>query len=120
MLSTEVTPSISTNQILTTLAGEFQSNRQVQLQDIVLPEFKRTAYIINHTCQVFIGPCSYDIILGQDFLQKIHFHINFDNNAMNCMEMSVPMRSSDFFLIRSEEHTLNSSHRNTSRMPSSA
>ena len=99
MLSTEVTPSISTNQILTTLAGEFQSNRQVQLQDIVLPEFKRTAYIINHTCQVFIGPCSYDIILGQDFLQKIHFHINFDNNAMNCMEMSVPRRSSDFFLI---------------------
>ena len=87
MLSTEVTPSISTNQIFTTLAGEFQSNRQVLLQDIVLPEFKRTAYIINHTCQVFIGPCSYDIILGQDFLQKIHFHINFDNNTMNCMDM---------------------------------
>ena len=28
MLSTEVTPSISTNQLFTTLAGEFQSNRQ--------------------------------------------------------------------------------------------
>ena len=99
MLSTVVTPSISVNQIFTTLAGEFQSNRQVLLQDIVLPEFKRTAYIINHTCQVFIGPCTYDIILGRDFLRKIHFNINFNDNTMNCMDMSVPMRSSDFSLI---------------------
>ena len=100
LLSTEITPSISTNQIFTTLAGDFQSNRQVLLQDIVLPEFKRTAYIINHTCQVFIGPCSYDIILRRDFLRKIHFHINSVNNTMNCMDMSVPMRSSDFFSDR--------------------
>ena len=63
VLITEVTPLISTNQIFTTLAGEFQSNRQVLRQDIVLPEFKRTAYIQSHACQVFIGPCSYDIIL---------------------------------------------------------
>ena len=63
MLSTEVPLLINTNQIFTTLAGEFQSNRQVLLQDIVLPECKCTAYIINYTCQVFIGPCSYDIIL---------------------------------------------------------
>ena len=70
------------------------------LQDIVLPEFKHTAYIINHTCQVFTGPCSYDIILGQDFLWKIHFNINFDSNTMNCMDMSVPMQSSDFFSDR--------------------
>ena len=96
MLLTEVTPSISVNQIFTTLAGEFQSNRQVLLQDIVLPEFKHTAYIINHTCQVFTGPCSHDIIHRQDFLWKIHFCINFDNNTMNCMDMSVPMQSSDF------------------------
>jgi hypothetical protein len=97
VLSTEVTPSISTNRIFTTLAGEFQSNRQVLLQDIVLPEFKCTAYIINHVFQVFIGPCAYDIILGRNFLRKIHFHINFNNNTMNCVDISVPMQSSDFF-----------------------
>jgi hypothetical protein len=44
ILMTEVTPFISINQIFTTLAGDFQSNKQVLLQDIVLPEFKRTAY----------------------------------------------------------------------------
>ena len=64
MLLTEVTPSISVNQKFTTLAGEFQSNRQVLMQDIVLPEFKCTTYIINLTCQVFTGPYPYDIILG--------------------------------------------------------
>ena len=100
VLMTGVTPFISTNQIFTTLAGEFQSNRQVLLQDIVLPEFKGTAYIQSHACQVFIGPCSYDIILGRDFLRKIHFHINFDNNTMNCMDVSVPMRAPDFFTDR--------------------
>ena len=41
VLLTEVKPIISTTQNFTTLAGEFQSNRQVLLKDIVLPEFKR-------------------------------------------------------------------------------
>ena len=71
VLIPDVKPSIGTNQIFTTLAGQFQSNRQVQLQNIVLPEFKRTAYINNHICQIFIGSCHYDIILGRDFLRKI-------------------------------------------------
>ena len=71
VLLTEVTPSISTNQIFTTLAGGFQSNKQVLLQDIVLPEFNCTANVQSHACQLFIGPCTYNIIFGQDFLWKI-------------------------------------------------
>ena len=99
VLLTEVTPSISTNQIFTTLAGGFQSNKQVLLQDIVLPEFNCTANVQSHACQVFIGPCTYSIILGQDFLWKIYFYINFYNYTMNCMDMSIPMLLSDFSLI---------------------
>ena len=87
----EVKPLISTNQIFMTLPGQFQSNRQVLLQNIVLPKFKRTAYIDNHTCQIFIGSCHYDIILGQDFLQKLQLNINFDNNKMNFMDMTLPI-----------------------------
>ena len=45
VLLTEVKPIIGTSQNFTTLAGDFRSNRQVLLKDIVLPEFKRTAYI---------------------------------------------------------------------------
>ena len=95
-ISTEVIPTIGNNQIFTRLAGRFHSNQQVLLQEI-LPEFKCTAYIDKQTCQVFTGPCMYDVILGRDFLRKLHFHINFDDNTMNCMDMSVPMRSPDFF-----------------------
>ena len=43
VLVTNVKPIITKNQTFTTLAGKFQSNRQILLQDIVLPEFKRTA-----------------------------------------------------------------------------
>ena len=100
ILSPNVKPSIGTNQIFTTLAGQFQSNRYVRLQNIVLPEFKRTAYIDNHDCQIFIGPCYHYIILGRAFLRKIQLNINFDNNTMNCMDMSVPMRPPEYFSDR--------------------
>ena len=97
VLVTNVNPIITINQTFTTLAGKFQSNRQILLQDIVLPEFKRTACVNSQACQVFIGPCSYDIILGRDFLRKVQFNINFENNSMNCMDTSVPMGSPEFF-----------------------
>ena len=106
VISTEVIPTIGDSQIFTTLAGEFHSNQQVLLQEIVLPEFKRTAYIDKQTCQVFTGPCTYDVILGRDFLRKLHFHINFDDNTMNCMDMSVPMRSPDFFTNHTRLHDI--------------
>ena len=94
---TEVKPIINRTSNFTTLAGDFQSNRQVLLQDIALPEFKCMAYIKDLICQIFIGPFSYNINLGQDFLQKIQFDINFNDNTINCMDMSVPMRSPDHF-----------------------
>ena len=48
VLLTEVTQWIGTNQIFTTLAGEFQSNRQDLLEEIVLPECKATK-VVNST-----------------------------------------------------------------------
>ena len=86
VLMTNIKTIITKNLTFTTLAGKFQSNRQVLLQDIILPEFKRTAYMNSQACQVIIGTCSYNIILGQDFLRKVQFNINFDNNTMNCMD----------------------------------
>ena len=53
--------------------------------------------MISQACQVFIGPCSYNIILGRDFLRKVQFNINFENDTMYCMDTSVPMRSPEFF-----------------------
>ena len=43
-----IVPLIGPTQNFTTLAGEFQSNQQVLLEEIVLPEFKHTSYIENN------------------------------------------------------------------------
>ena len=97
ILLSNIVPLIGPTQNFTTLAGDFQSNQQVLLEEIVLPEFKYPSYIDSQQCQVFSGPCCYDIILGHDFLRKVHFHIDFQNNTITCMDMSVAMRSSEFF-----------------------
>ena len=57
ILLPNIVPLIGLTQNFTTLAREFQSNRQVLLEKIVLPEFKHTTYIDNQQCQVFSGPC---------------------------------------------------------------
>ena len=46
-------------QNFTTQAGEFQSDLQVSLEEIALPEFKHSSYIDSQQCQVFTGPCCY-------------------------------------------------------------
>ena len=68
MCQNDIQSIVSRTQIFTTLAGDFQSNRHVLLQDIVLPEFKRTADIKDHVCQIFIDSCSHDLILQKVFL----------------------------------------------------
>jgi hypothetical protein len=90
-------PLIGPIQNITTLACEFQSNPQVFLEEIVLPDFKCTECIDSQQCQVFTGPCCCDLILGHDFLLKVHFHIDFRINTMICMDVSVSMRSPGSF-----------------------
>ena len=79
------------------LAGEFQSNHQVLLDKIVLSEFKHTAYIDNQQCQVFTDPCYYFIIFDCDFICKVYFHIDSQNNSTTCIGMSVSMCNPDIF-----------------------
>ena len=77
VLLPNIVPLIGLIQNFTTLAGEFQSNQQILLEEIVLPEFKHTSYIDSQQCQVFSGPCCYDIILGRNFYTKSTFILIF-------------------------------------------
>ena len=97
MLTNGVVPTQSKIQTFTTIAGQFESKQRVLFQNIVLPEFKRTAKIDLHSCQVFHGSCAYDIIIRCDLMRKIHFKINFDNNTIECMDITVLMCPSNFF-----------------------
>ena len=49
-----------------TLAGPHLTNCEVDLFDVVLPEFSETRRIAKMTCKLFDVPCNYDLILGQN------------------------------------------------------
>ena len=97
VLTNGVVPTQSNIQTFTTTTGQFESKQFVLFQNIVLPELKCTAKIDSHSCQVFHGPCAYDIIIGCDLMRKIHFKIDFDNSTMECMDITIPMHPSNFF-----------------------
>ena len=65
--SPNIIPVIGSIQNFITLVGKFKSHHQISLEEIVLSEFKHTAYIDSQQCQEFNGLCFYDIILGCDF-----------------------------------------------------
>ena len=45
----------------------------------------------------FNGLCTFDAILGRDFLCQVGFTIDFVNNTMSCMDMIVHMDPLTFF-----------------------
>ena len=47
-----------------TLAGDLKSNLQVELEDVVFPEFFKTRRICKIDARVFTDECRYDAIIG--------------------------------------------------------
>ena len=89
--------SNKTFQLKHTIAGTYSSHAtSVILCDLILPEFDRSAHILQQKCQVFNGLCTFDAILGRDFLRQAGLTIDFVNNTMSCMDMTVPMHSLTF------------------------
>ena len=89
--------SNETSQLIHTIAGTYSSHASVMLYDLILPEFNRSAHILQQKCQVFNGLCTFDVIFGRDFLRQVGLTIDFVNNTMSCMDMIVPMHPLTFF-----------------------
>ena len=83
--------------VIHTIAGTYSSHASVILYDLILPEFNQSARILQQKCQVFNGLCTFDAILGGDFLRQVGLTIDFVNNTMSCMDMIVPMHPLTFF-----------------------
>lgn len=75
-----------------TIAGDFQSRRAVTLRDIVLPEFDKTRRVDDIEAYVFDSPCSYDVILGQDFLSKAGVKLDFEHGVMCWLDRKIDMK----------------------------
>jgi hypothetical protein len=91
-----ISSSNKTSQLIHNIAGTYSSHASVILLNLILPEFNRSARILQQKCQVFNGIRTFDAILGRDFLRQVGLTIDFVNNTMSCMEMIVPMHPLTF------------------------
>lgn len=80
------------SKILRTIVGEFRSQRYVHMQHLVLLEFNKNKRINNIDAMVLNGSCSYDVILGWDFLSATGIKLNFETNSMSWLGIQLPMK----------------------------
>ena len=87
-----VVPTIVDTVTGKTMAGEFTSNRQVRLQQFVLPEFSKHRVMPELVARVFEQPCRYDLILGRDALDRFGFILDFASRVVTWDDMTIAMR----------------------------
>ena len=85
-----ITVSETTNQ---TLAGTFSSNKELTLYNAILPEFYRSRHINKMTTKIFHQKCQYDMIIGQDLLNKLGIILNFNDKTMTWEKAQITMRT---------------------------
>ena len=56
---------------MNTLAGSYESGVEVMLKGLHLPEFDKSRNIEEQKALVFGANCRYDLILGNDFINKV-------------------------------------------------
>ena len=76
-----------------TLAGTFTSNQEIQLEQVMLPEFFKTRKIDSVYAKIYTTPCRYDMILGRDLLNDLGIILDFKNKNMEWDQAQIPMRS---------------------------
>ena len=67
-----------------TLAGPLTVKNAVNVSNLVFPEFNKSLKVASMQCKVFDQECTYDVILGRDFLQEVKMDICF--SVMNQTE----------------------------------
>jgi len=86
-------PTLLTNYVTSnTIAGNFTSEKCINMEEITLPEFDRNKKIDRQGAFVFSGDCSYDVILGRDFLKNAGIDIRFADNKIVWMNLSIDMK----------------------------
>ena len=76
-----------------TLAGTFTSNQEIQLEQVMLPEFFKTRKVDYVQAKIFTTPCRYNMILGRDLLNDLGIILDFKNKSMEWDPAHIPMRS---------------------------
>jgi len=64
------------------IAGVYTPDSLVWLRGIRFPEFDKSRYVEEHRAFLFEGDCTYDVILGGDFLAKVGMNLRYDNGMI--------------------------------------
>ena len=83
-----------------TAAGNFAIDQSVVLKNLYLPEFSKTKKMNSVKAFVFQAPCSYDIILGRDFLSDMGLLIDFVTHTVKWFDKAIPMKPISSLLNR--------------------
>jgi hypothetical protein len=75
-----------------TIAGQFNSNKTVELTNLCFPEFYRTRYFSSYRARVFETSCHYNMIIGRDMLRAMGLIVDFKDNLMTWDDIVVAMK----------------------------
>ena len=81
-----------------TTAGSFDTRHQVEVKDVVFPEFSHTRKLATNRFFVFDSPkCPHDIIFGRNSLAETKMILNFAEKKTSWHEDEVPFHPPGFF-----------------------
>jgi hypothetical protein len=75
------------------IAGQFNSNKTVELTNLCFPEFYRTRYFSSYKARVFETSCHYNMIIRCDMLQAMGLIVDFKDNLMTWDDIVVAMKT---------------------------
>ena len=78
---------------MTTLNGICEAQGKVMLKKLRLPELDKNRIISEQEAFIFDSPCRYDVILGQDFLEKTGIDIRYSIRKVEWLGSTIPLRS---------------------------
>ena len=78
---------------MNTLAGTYESEGEVYIKGLRLPELDKSRTVEGQRALVFDADCRYDVILGNDFINRVGIDILGSNGTVEWLGNSIPMRS---------------------------
>jgi aryl carrier-like protein len=84
---------LSSESYCNTIAGKLKVTDIVTLRDIRLPEFDKNRKIAGWKALVYDAPISYDMILGNDFLELAKMKFEYEKKVISWFGNTVPLRN---------------------------
>ena len=76
--------------LMNTLAGTYALLGSIEIKGMWLPVFDKNRIIAEHNFMVFDQQCSYDMILGGDFLRKNGMNLHYDDLTIEWLGNTAP------------------------------